>query len=412
MSEGQNIAHDEMPLRALNAALREENDRLRAIVDTLKRALYGARSEKRPEPDTQLLLALGDLSGAAAEPAKLPSPANTNQPPRPKPARNIGGLPAHLPRVDITIEPSATSCPCCEGKLHLIGEDVSEMLDAVPAVLRVKRIHRPRYGCRSCEGAVVQAKAPPRPLDGGMPTAALLVHVAVMKFAWHLPLHRQVQMLAGQGIDLDVSTLVHWISRPAWWLKPLHGLLTSTILKAPKIFCDDTPLPVLDRTRRRTRIARLWSYAMDGHLLPVFEGALGAGFDMFAARQADLRPLPRFICLATQNANTQSVGSQSHIFDLQRHHFGTAQCPGKADQQQRAIAAAALAAVAGGDDAAQHVQRQRRGLFHRPSVFAQHALQGLLDVAMRRVPGHVVEPVHFADGRQPPANGGGCVAGG
>ena len=164
MSEGQNIAHDEMPLRALNAALREENDRLRAIVDTLKRALYGARSEKRPEPDTQLLLALGDLSGAAAEPAKLPSPANTNQPPRPRPARNIGGLPAHLPRVDITIEPSATSCPCCEGKLHLIGEDVSEMLDVVPAVLRVKR-HSPaslwlpvlRGSGRASQGAATPA---------------------------------------------------------------------------------------------------------------------------------------------------------------------------------------------------------------------------------------------------------------
>jgi hypothetical protein len=84
-----------------------------------------------------------------------------------------------------------------------------------------------------------------------------------MKFAWHLPLHRQTQMLAGQGIDLDVSTLVHWISRLAWWLKPLQTLLASTIVAAPKIFCDDTPLPVLDRTRRRTRIARLWSYAMD-----------------------------------------------------------------------------------------------------------------------------------------------------
>ena len=70
-------------------------------------------------------------------------------------------------------------------------------------------------------------------------------------------------MLAGQGIDLDVSTLVHWISRLAWWLKPLHGLLTASILAHPKIFCDDTPLPVLDRTRKRTRVARLWSYAMD-----------------------------------------------------------------------------------------------------------------------------------------------------
>ena len=155
------------------------------------------------------------------EPAKLPAPANSNRPQqRSKAARNIGGLPAHLPRVDIVIEPQSKSCPCCQGQLHLIGEEISEMLDVVPAVLRVKRIHRPCYGCRSCEGAVVQAKAPARPLDGGMPTVALLAHVGVMKFAWHLPLHRQVQMLAGQGIDLDVSTLVHWISRLAWWLKP------------------------------------------------------------------------------------------------------------------------------------------------------------------------------------------------
>lgn len=263
MSEGQDNPGDAAHLRALNTALREENERLRAIVETLKRALYGARSEKQDEPPAQLPLALGDLSPIAAEPAKLPSPANTNRPPRPKPARNIGGLPAHLPRVDIIIEPPAKSCPCCQGQLHPIGEDISEMLDVIPAVLRVKRIHRPRYGCRTCEGAVVQAKAPLRPVDGGMPTTALLVHVAVMKFAWHLPLHRQMQVLAGQGIDLDVSTLVHWISRLAWWLRPLHELLSSTILKAPKIFCDDTPLPVLDRTRRRTRIARLWSYAMD-----------------------------------------------------------------------------------------------------------------------------------------------------
>jgi transposase len=264
MSEGPNIAQDPAHLLALNAALREENESLRAIVETLKRALFGARSEKQGEPTSQLPLALGDLSVKPLEPPKpQPRPANTNHPSRSKSARNIGALPAHLPRVDIVIEPESQSCPCCQGRLHRIGEDVSEMLDVVPAVLRVKRIHRPRYGCRSCEGAVVQAKAPPRPVDGGMPTVSLLVHVAVMKFAWHLPLHRQTQMLAGQGIDLDVSTLVHWVSRLAWWLKPLQELLASTIVATPKIFCDDTPLPVLDRTRRRTRIARLWSYAMD-----------------------------------------------------------------------------------------------------------------------------------------------------
>jgi transposase len=80
---------------------------------------------------------------------------------RERAARNIGGLPAHLPRVHITIEPTRMTCPCCEGKLHRIGEDVSEILDVVPAILRVKCTHRPRYGCRACETAVVQAKAPP-----------------------------------------------------------------------------------------------------------------------------------------------------------------------------------------------------------------------------------------------------------
>lgn len=116
----------------------------------------------------------------------------------------------------------------------MIGADVSEMLDVVPAMLRVKRIHRPRYGCRSCEGAVVQAKAPPRPVDGGLPTPALLVHVAVMKFACHTPLNRQAQILAGQGIVLDRSTLVHWVARLAWWLRPLHELLRSIVLSALK----------------------------------------------------------------------------------------------------------------------------------------------------------------------------------
>jgi transposase len=263
MSDGQHSSHDPAHLLALNAALRAENENLKAVVETLRRALYGARSERQLEPANQLPLALNDLSAAPVEPAKLPKPANSNLPARPRAVRNIGGLPAHLPRVHVTIEPVNSACPCCEGKLHRIGEDVSEMLDVVPAILRVRCIHRPRYGCRTCEGAVVQAKAPARPVDGGMPTIDLLAHIAVMKFAWHLPLHRQVKMLAGQGVDLDVSTLVHWISRAAWWCKPLHALLMATILAAPKIFCDDTPLPVLDRTRRRTRIARLWSYAMD-----------------------------------------------------------------------------------------------------------------------------------------------------
>jgi len=145
----------------------------------------------------------------------------------------------------------------------MIGEDVSEQLDVIPAVLRVKRIRRPRYGCRSCEGAVVQAKAPSRLVDNGMATTALVTSIVVGKFAWHLPLNRQTHMFRGLGIELDRSTLVHWVLRAAWWLRPLYMLLVDMVLASPKVFCDDTPMPVLDRRRRRTRTARFWSYAVD-----------------------------------------------------------------------------------------------------------------------------------------------------
>jgi transposase len=245
-------------------ALREENSRLQAMLEMARRALYGARSEKFDGDAAQLPLGLGDVSTTPLEPAAPNArPSPQDGPARPRASRNIGGLPKHLPREDVVLEPAVKACPCCRGTLHRIGEDVTEMLDIVPAIIRVKRVRRPRYGCRACESAVVQAPAPPRPVDGGLPTAALLAHIAVSKFAWHLPLHRQTQMLAGQGVDLDRSTLVHWIGRAAWWLEPLHALLTQTVMSAPKVFCDDTPLPVLDRTRRRTRIGRLWCYAVD-----------------------------------------------------------------------------------------------------------------------------------------------------
>jgi len=198
------------------AGLRAENSKLRAMLETLKRAFYGARSERRQSEEAQLALGLGDLSALPIEPGPEAKPAGEPAPPkpaRPRARRNIGGLPNHLPREDVIIEPDSDVCPCCQGKLHQIGEDVSEMLDIVPAIIRVKRIHRPKYGCRACEAAVAQAPAPPRPIDGGLPTAALLAHIAVSKFAWHLPLHRQTQMLAGHGIHLDRSTLVHWIER-------------------------------------------------------------------------------------------------------------------------------------------------------------------------------------------------------
>jgi transposase len=264
-SDAASLPADPDALIGMIADLRAENDRLRAMLASLKRRLFGARSERHEADTAQLALGLNDVATVPVEPEPQTAskPVSQAATPRPKAARNIGALPDHLPREEVVLEPAVSVCPCCQGKLHRIGEDVSEMLDIVPAIVRVKRIIRPRYGCRACESAVVQMPAPPRPIEGGLPTPALLAHVAVSKFAWHLPLHRQTQMLAGQGLDLDRSTLGHWVGRTTWWLKPLYELLLDSVMSATKLFCDDTSLPVLDRRRRRTRTARLWAYAVD-----------------------------------------------------------------------------------------------------------------------------------------------------
>ena len=137
------------------------------------------------------------------------------------------------------------------------------MLDLVPAQLRVKVVCRPRYGCRTCEGAVVQAPAPERPIDGGMATEALVAHMVVSKFCDSLPLYRQAQMLKRQGITLDRSTLSAWVGRACWWLTPLYELVLGTVLSSDKVFADETTLPVLDPGRGKTKTGRLWCYAVD-----------------------------------------------------------------------------------------------------------------------------------------------------
>src|SRR3954454_19812452 len=132
-----------------------------------------------------------------------------------------------------------------------------------PPQLRVKVIRRPRYGCRSCEEAVVQAPAPERPVTGGMASEALLAHVLVAKYGDHLPLYRQALIFARQGVELDRSTLCDWVGRACWWLEPLWRLLRRHIMSSTRIFADDTPLPVLDPGRGRTKTGCLWGYAID-----------------------------------------------------------------------------------------------------------------------------------------------------
>jgi transposase len=249
-------------VRAEYDAAQAEIEKLKLLIRQLQRGQFGRRAE-RLDPD-QLQLGLEDLEQtmAAAEGAKDAARSSTPQPRRVR-RRNLGALPPHLPRVEILIDIEDRSCPCCGGALHAIGESREEMLDLVPAQLRVKVIRRPRYGCRACEGAVVQAPAPERPITGGMATEALLAQVLVSKYADFLPLYRQAQIFARQGVELDRSTLADWVGHACWWLEPLWRLLHRHVMGSTRIFADDTPLPVLDPGRGRTKTGRLWAYAVD-----------------------------------------------------------------------------------------------------------------------------------------------------
>jgi hypothetical protein len=122
---------------------------------------------------------------------------------------------------------------------------------------------RPKYGCRTCESAVVQAPAPARLIEGGLPTEAMVAHVLVGKYADHLPLYRQSQIYARQGIDLDRSTLADWVGRAAAELRPLHERLFEHLKRSPKLFMDETRAPVLDPGRKRTKTGYLWAIARD-----------------------------------------------------------------------------------------------------------------------------------------------------
>jgi transposase len=201
--------------------------RLNAIITAFQRHRFGARSEQLD--NDQLQLAFEELDAAlSGVQAGLDAVAKRSSAERPRKA-NRGSLPAHLERIEQVVDIDDKICTCCGGDLHVIGEDVAERLDVVPVTFRVLVTRRPRYGCRACETAPVQAPAPARIVEAGLPTEALIAHVLVGKYADHLPLYRQAQIYARQGIHLDRSTLSDWVGRAAWWLAPLRDHLLAEL---------------------------------------------------------------------------------------------------------------------------------------------------------------------------------------
>lgn len=248
----------------------EAQRRLESIIGELRREKFGPRSEKLdpeqfnlPLEDVEVAQGVLEAAQERARRALKGSAADEGRAAK----RNRGHLPAHLPRIERVIDPESTLCPCGCGEMTKIGEDVSERLDVVPAQLRVLVTRRPRYACRRCSGAVVQAHAPEHVVPGGLPTEALIAQVMVAKFGDHLPFYRQAEIYTRQGIRLDRATLGNWVGRACFHLRPIVTHMRERLKGADRIFMDETRAPVLDPGRRRTKTGYFWAIVADdrGH---------------------------------------------------------------------------------------------------------------------------------------------------
>jgi len=244
-----------------------EMELLKLMVDKLKlqlarrvREQYGRSSEQL---DAQLTFITAEAPKAG--------PATAGQPPKTKPRkprRAQRKLPEHLPRETRIHHPKgyAADAPCacseCGGKLRQIGEDVAYQLEYVPGHFKVIRHVRPKLACARCEG-IFQAMAPSRPIARGLPGPALLAHVMVAKYCDHTPLYRQSRIYAREGVDIDRSTMVGWVDQGDALVDPLAAALGRYTLADGKVHADDTPVPVLDPGRGRTKTGRLWVYVRD-----------------------------------------------------------------------------------------------------------------------------------------------------
>jgi transposase len=223
----------------------------------LKRMQFGRSSEKLDGEIEQLELVLEDLhetEGARAieDPVVLPDGTH-------KPARRP--LPDHLPREEI-VHVQDCACPKCGGELRRLGEDVTEVLEYVPASFKAIRHVRPKFSCRRCE-SITQAPMPSLPIERGRPGPGLLAHVLVSKYADHLPLYRQSGIYAREGVELERSTLADWVGRSAALLAPLVEALAKEVMASNVLHGDDTPVPVLAPGTGKTKTGRLWAYVRD-----------------------------------------------------------------------------------------------------------------------------------------------------
>lgn len=283
------LAEREAELAAARAELTGVQLRIeqyKAQLAQLRRMQFGRSSEKLDARIEQLELMLEDLEeGQAARTA--PAARALDQPRRERGQPVRRPLPDHLPREEIMHDPGSV-CPGCGGtRFTRLGEDVTEVLEKIPARLRVIRHIRPKLSCRCCQ-RIIQAPAPDLPIEKGRPGPGLVADVVVSKYLDGLPLYRQSAILAREGIAIERASLADWVGRAAWWVTPLAELIGAYILAAPIIHTDDTPIAVLAPGNGKTRTGRLWAYVVDER--PWQGGRAPAAYYRFSPDRRGERP--------------------------------------------------------------------------------------------------------------------------
>lgn len=247
---------------AVIKALQQENEYLRLQLAKARRERFGRSSERGDLLAQQLPLAFSQGMPVTASVNHATAKKSLSARPNRRDTQ-IQRLPEFLPREEHRLAANDTcGCPACGGTLKFLGEDVSEMLEFVPARFKVIRTVRPKLACGRCD-VIVQAPAPSRPIARGLAGPALLAQVLVAKYCDHQPLYRQSAMYARQGVALSRSTLANWVAGSAQLLRPLVDALQRHVMAGDKVHADDTPVPVLAPGRGKTRTGRLWTYVRD-----------------------------------------------------------------------------------------------------------------------------------------------------
>jgi transposase len=235
-------------------------EHLRLMVEKFRHMIFGRKSEKLVLKLEQMEFELEEDETTQAEAEAIAERVAPTKEAKPRSERKP--LPEHLKREEVTHKPDSDCCPDCGGGLRHFGDDISEQLEYVPESFKVIRHVRPKFTCTGCD-RVVEAPAPSRPIERGLAGPSLLAHVIVSKYADHLPLFRQSEIYARQGVDIPRSTMAGWVGAASDLLGPLVEAIGKHVFAGRKLHADDTPIPVLAPGNGKTKTGRLWTYVRD-----------------------------------------------------------------------------------------------------------------------------------------------------